>query len=115
MKHEENGKGSAARPVQARVPTITYVFSDLTDAARAATELAARGFSGESALYRGEGGEYFLMITTAYREENGERKPSVSFLSEFGELENTENSILRLCERGERICPSHAVEILARL
>lgn len=104
------------RTVTARVavkPTLTYSFEKFDYVCLACRELVSRRFAGDSSLYRADSGKYYLFIGTK-SDENEKSSPS-SFLSEFGELENTENVSLILLEHGTCVCPSDAVQTFSEL
>ncbi len=90
---------------------LTYSFSELEHAIRACKELKNRNFEGDSSLYLHNSGKYFLFLTKS----NTQFNDSTSYIAEFGELENSENAILSVLERGKKIFDKNAVENLASL
>ena len=101
------------KPSVIKRTTLTYRFDRLDWLISACRELTARGFSGESALYRDKEGRYYLLLSGS---ADADRKFSASsFLSEFAELENTDRTYLYICENGHCICPENAIGILSDL
>ncbi|MBO5715709.1 MAG: adaptor protein MecA [Clostridia bacterium] len=89
---------------------ITYSFNKLDYVIAACKELIKRSFSGESSLCYLDDGKYLLFII----EEDTINTP-INCLSEFGQLENTENSYLRSLERGTSIIHQNAVEKISTI
>ena len=102
--------GTTKKNAESKKIHLTYSFEELDFLIAACKELHKRGFFGKSSFYKGEEGKYFLFIS-AVKEEN-EKSPPVSFISEFGELENTDRTSLYLAEYGECIMEKDAVELL---
>lgn len=106
-----------AKQVQTKKTTITYSFKKLDSAIRAARELKTRRFSGESSLYRDDMGKYYL--STCAKRDGSESGKANTYdaqtlcLSEFGELENSETSMLHLIEHGKCILKENAVQTLS--
>ena len=90
---------------------LTYSFSELEHVIRSCKELKKRNFEGDSSLYLHNSGKYFLFLTKS----NTQFNDSTSYIAEFGELENTENSLLSVLERAKKIFDKNAIENLAEL
>ena len=90
---------------------LTYSFTEIEHVIRSCKELKKRNFNGESSLYLHNDGKYFLFLIK-FCDESAE---SLSYLSEFGELENTENAIFSVLERGRCIFKQNAAEELSNL
>ena len=103
----------ARKPSVIKKTTLTYCFEKFEWVSCACRELKRRNFSGESALYRDKEGRYYLLVSPTLTDEQ-KNAPS-SFLSEFGELENTEHARLYINENGKCICCENAVEIMGSL
>lgn len=95
-------------PEQRRTP-LSYSFAKIEHVIFACKELNKLNFSGESSLYHQNDGKYLLVINNT--SENSKTK----HLAEFGELENTENSILITLERGQCILKENAVDLLSEI
>lgn len=89
---------------------LTYEFLKLEYLIAACKALKKQSFSGESTLYHLSDGKYILFI----KQENGVNE-QINFLSEFGQLENTENAHLRTLEGGTNIFQRNAVEKISML
>jgi negative regulator of genetic competence, sporulation and motility len=90
---------------------LTYSFGVLEHAIRACKELKNRNFEGDSSFYLHNCGKYFLFLTKS----TASLYDTTSYIAEFGELENSENAILSVLERGKKIFDKNAVENLASL
>ncbi|MBR2381044.1 MAG: adaptor protein MecA [Clostridia bacterium] len=88
--------------------SITYSFLNIDDVILTCKELKRQNFSGSSSLYRYNDKKYFLVL------DNSENA-TIRCLSEFGELENTENTILKALERGKCIFKQNAVALLSEI
>ena len=104
---------STKKSLNVKRTTLTYCFEKLDWMLCACRELKRRRFCGESALYRDKEGRYYLLICQGFSEDQ-KSSPSC-FLSEFGELENTEHARLYINENGYCICNEGAVEIMSEL
>ena len=94
-------------------PCLTYSFSDLENAISACKELKNRALECKSALYIGDDGKYYIRLSEINHEKN-KSSPSL-YLSEFGELENSEQVYLKMLERGRCLIPKLAIERLSEL
>ncbi len=113
----KDDKGAVAPKAQlklsAREFVTVYSFEGLDALSFACREFERLGFSKESSLYKSTSGRYFLFIRDGAQENK--KSPSSSFLSEFGELESTENVRILLGERGKCICRSNAVKTISEI
>lgn len=87
--------------------TLAYRFENLENVREACLSLSARGFAGESELHLSDEGKYYLFVSF----ESGSKKKSSpsSYLSEFGELENSEISSMYVGEYGSCLYRENAV------
>ena len=93
---------------------LIYRFEKLEYAIGAAKEMCNRQYCGGSSFYRDFEGKYFLFVNNSKTEINN-NTCDTNFLSEFGELMNTENSRMLLLERGNCIFKEKAIEQLLQL
>lgn len=102
-----------------RKRTLCYAMDELAFVLDAAAELKKRGFAGKSDLFKEENGRYFIFLHLNQTEGSGitekQKSAPISFLSEFGALENSEYESLRLLERGICIFKGNALESLFEL
>lgn len=89
---------------------LTYSFAKFDYVIAACKELKKQNFSGESSLCHLNDEKYLLFI----RQEK-DADEQINFLSEFGQLENTENAHLRTLEGGTNIFQQNAVEKISML
>lgn len=92
---------------------LTYSFSELEDAISACKELLNRTIECKSTLYIGDDGKYYIRLSEIDPEKI-KSSPSL-YLSEFGELENSEQIYLKMLERGRCLIPKQAIERLSEL
>ena len=92
---------------------LVYNFESIDDVIMASRALKARNLCTDSSLYKGNNLLYYLMIKTSV-EENLKSSPSY-ILSEFGELERSETSILTLSEYGKCILDKNAIAELSEI
>ena len=97
-----------------KIPLLSYKFDNLEFAMCAAKEMYRRNYNGASSFYRDQEGKYFLFVNNL-KNEGAEYKNVTDFLSEFGELTNTENTRLALSERGKCIFKENAVKQLTEI
>lgn len=97
-----------------KIPLLCYKFDNLKYAQRAANEMYRRNYNGASSFYRDQEGKYFLFVNNL-KNENFEYRSATDFISEFGELTNTENTRLLLSERGKCIFKENAVKQLTEI
>lgn len=105
--------GTTQKKTESRRINLTYSFEELDFLIAACKELHKIGFGGKSSFHRDQEGKYYLMISTVKGEN--EKSPPISFISEFGELENTDRTSLYLSEYGECIIEKDAVELLGEI
>lgn len=91
--------------------TLTYSFKNLDDLISACKIIIKSNLNMDSQLYISDLGIYYLFVYYALS-ENEKSTPS-SYLSEYGELENSENTSLFLREYGKCVCKKEAIETLA--
>ena len=91
---------------------LTYSFSELEWVKAACRALLSRSFEGRSELYETKEDALYLVLYPLDTPES--RDSPTSYLSEFGELENSEHMLLYLCEHGECILRGNAIEALAK-
>lgn len=101
---------STKKPAEHKKTQFTYSFEKLDFVISVCKELKRRNFSGESSLQKLDSGKYLLFIAS-----DGMQNTILSFLAEFGELENTETCHLHTLERGMTLISSSAVEKLSAL
>lgn len=96
--------------------SLCYRINGLTSLFRACVELKSRGFNGESKLFVDQSNQYFLFLSNecSNSSDNKTKSPPTSFLSEFGELENSERANLRLIEYGKLIFEQNAIEEICK-
>ncbi len=99
--------------MQLKKSTLGYKFDSLKSAVLACVELKKRNFEVQSSLYQDGGGKYHLFIK-ALADQSEKSSPS-QFLSEFGELENSESALLELSEYGKCILKENAVDKLSEI
>lgn len=90
---------------------LTYSFKTLDDLICACKSIAKQNIKIDSQLYFSNVGKYYLFLH--YRLPENEKNSPSSYLSEYGELENSENSFLYMHEYGKCVCENGAIEILA--
>ena len=115
MPAEKSSQGtkSALPTSNNRISLICYGFYAISDVIDACRALKSRNVQSESTLYMSEEEKFYLFLykTGADNEKNS---PS-SVLSEFGELENAERSILLMMERGKKISQKNAIDEISLL
>ena len=89
---------------------LTYSFTKFDYVIAACKELKNKNFCGESSLCHLYDEKYLLFIM---QEKDADEQ--MNFLSEFGQLENTENAHLRTLEGGTNIFQRNAVEKISML
>lgn len=99
--------------LSAREYVTVYSFDGLNALLLACRELERLGFSIESSLYKSSSGRYFLFIRDSAPESK--KSPSFPLLSEFGELEVSENARTLLGEHGKCICRTNAVKTISEI
>ena len=96
--------------------TIAFVFEALDHLLHVCRRLHARDYVGSSAVYRGEEGYFYLLLS-----ESGSRRYALSdrgvlaFLGEYGLQQNAEVVRLYIREHASPICESNAIERLSAL
>ena len=91
---------------------LTYSFKTLDDLICACKNVQRQKLNINSQLFFSSSEEkYYLFLHYALC-DNEKSSPS-SYLSEYGELENSENSFLFMHEYGTCVCENSAIEILA--
>lgn len=105
--------GNVTKKSETRKNSFTYSFIDLENTILACKELQNKRFCGKSSLYKHANGRFYLILGIPKGEN--EKSSPISFLSEFGELENTERASLSLSEYGICIIEQNAVEQLGEI
>ena len=77
----------------------------------AAKELNIRDFSCDSSLYRHVDGKYYLILNSKYVQNT----THIDFISEFGDISNSENAFLMLTEYGKCILKENAIGLLSEI
>lgn len=95
-------------------PIVCYRFESLEHSISASKELITRNCSLENSFYQNCDGKYYLIINVKSI-QNGEINPQIEFLSEFGEMCNSENTFLLLSEYGKCIFSRNAIESLSKI
>ena len=108
MPEENNSKYLLPKP-QIKMPLISFKFDTLEDVILAAKELVLRNHVYDASFYKNHDGKYYLFINTS----NGNGDSPIEFLSEFGEMTNTENSYLMLLEYGKCLYKKDAIKVLS--
>ena len=90
-----------------------YRFEALPDLLSACARLQGLDFIGESAAYR-DNNRYFLLLRT-YARAPFAIPDELTFLSEYGSVENASHLRLYIKEHGILICSPDAVSVLSRL
>ena len=115
---ENEDKYLLPKPIQkkqiAKNSLISYRFECLEHSIDASKELILRNFIGESSFYQNSDGKYYLLIN-AKSSINADIHSQIDFLSDFGELANTENSFLLLSEYGKCIFSHNAIQSLSEI
>ena len=118
MPQENEDKYLLPKPIQkkqiAKNSLISYRSECLEHSIDASKELILRNFVGESSFYQNSDGKYYLLIN-AKSSINADIHSQIDFLSDFGELTNTENSFLLLSEYGKCIFSRNAIESLSEI
>ena len=96
-----------------RISLICYGFYAIADVIDACRALKSRNVEYESTLYMSEEEKFYLFLYKTGAED--EKNSPSSVLSEFGELENAERSILLMMERGKKISQKNAIVELSLL
>lgn len=96
-----------------RRPLLCYSFLEIGDVMRACRALERKKTDAECSLFMGDDSKLYLFLSYE-RQENEKSSPS-SVLSEFGELENAERSMLLMMERGRKIISGNVIEKLSSL
>lgn len=112
-KNEERSLIPRVASIGCRRRALTYSFGSLGDAICACRAMGDLADAWESALYVDASRRFYLYLKQDA--EGNEKSPPPSFLSEFGELESTEKSLMLLSERGRLIFPSLAIQNLKNL
>lgn len=104
---------ASSNTVQLKKSILGYKFDSLKNVLLACAELKKRNFEIQSSLYRDSCGKYHLFIKSS--SDQIEKSSPSQFLSEFGELENSDSSLLELSEYGKCILKENAVGTLSEI
>lgn len=91
-----------------------YRFEALDHMLRACRRLRDANYTGESAAYRDDVGQYYILLSTASASPVSQ-PDEFACLAEYGERENPARLRIWFREHGSLICASDAVAILAAL
>lgn len=92
----------------------SYVFDELSSLLGVCRQLRARKWRGKSEAYRGRDGRCYLILSERTRDMSA-TLDRLSFISEFGQSQNSETVRLYIREHGECICARDAVQTLGVL
>ena len=105
-------RSTATRPA-ASGESIAFVFAKLEHLLAVCRHLANVGYRGESEAWRGEDGNFWLILTE--RCALATMQDSLRFAREYGRCIAIGTARTYLPEHGKRICPARAAETLGKL
>jgi negative regulator of genetic competence, sporulation and motility len=94
-------------------PLICYSFEGLKNITLSCKALKKYDCSEESSVYVDDDNRYYLMIKS--QPSVSQKSTLSSVLSEFGEIINAEQTMLRMSEYGRCICTNNAIAIFSEL
>lgn len=91
-----------------------YVFDELSSLLAVCHHLCCRKWRGKSEAYRGHDGKCYLILSERTK-DMAAALDRLSFITEYGKVENADTVRLYIREHAKCICQSHAVQTLGVL